>query len=265
MKKLLIGLLALVLVVVVALALYVNYGTEPTIKYALETQGSAITENTVTVEQVDLSLIGGSLSLAGIRLANPAGFSAPDALSLGEVRVDVDRDSLFSNEIVIDRILLDAPLLTFERGGGSSNLEIIKQAIDRHAPKTGESAEPTTTVRVRELLVQGATLQYSFKPGAKLKSLRLPDTRVENISSGESNEGVSVKVAIDQIVEQMMPVVIAELARAEGVGAVKGLLKDPGQFGDILEGDLLKDGFGGAKESIEEGLGSVFKGFGKKD
>lgn len=265
MKKLIIGLVVLLVVVLVGIGLFVNYGTEPTIKYALESEGTAITENDVTVEKVDLSLFGGSLSLAGLELKNPKGFTAPNAMSLGEVRVDVDRDSLFSDEIVVDRILLDKPSLTFERGQGSSNLEIIKQAIDRHVPQTEESGEPAVTVLVRELLVKGATLNYNLKPGAKLKSLTLPDAMVENISSGEGGEGVSVEVAIDQIVDQMMPVVVAELARAEGVDAVKGILKNPGEFSNILESDALKGGVEGAKEKVEEGLGGMLKGLKKKE
>ncbi len=267
MKKILIGIAVVLAVVLVGLALFIKFGTEPTIKYAVESQGTAFTDTKVGVKNVDLSLFGGSLSLSGITLQNPKGFTSPDAMSLGQVRVDVDRNSLFSKEIVINRILLDKPSITFERGQGSSNLEILKKAIDSHVPKS-QSGESPVTVLVRELLVKNAQLNYNLKPGAKLKSLVLPDARVANIGTGKGSGGVSVQVAVDQIVNQMMPVVVSELARAEGVDAVKGILKDPGQFKDILgkdvlKGDALKGGVGGVKETIEKGVGDVIKGLPK--
>lgn len=252
MKKFLIGIAVLLLILVAGFALFIQFGTEPTIKYALETEGSAMTGSKVAVQGVDLSLLGSSLSLSGVKLDNPQGFTAPRALSLGEVSLNLDRSSLMSDEIVINRLLLDKPSITFERGQGSSNLEIIKKAVDKYLPQTDETA-PVKTVLIKELLINGAELTYNMKPGGKMQSMTLPDVSVQNIGSGEGGEGVSYQVAIDQIVAQITPVVIEQLVKAEGIDAVKGLVKDPGQ----LE-DLLKDGGGGVKDKIK-GLKGLIK------
>jgi uncharacterized protein involved in outer membrane biogenesis len=258
MKKFLIGIAVLLFIVIAGLALFIQFGTEPTIKYALETEGSAMTESKVAVKGVNLSLLGGSLSLTGITLDNPKGFTAPRALSMGEVSVNIDRNSLMSDEIIINQILLDKPSITFERGQGSSNLEIIKQTLDKYIPQTEETAEPTKTVLIKELLINGAELTYNMKPGGKLRTLTMPDAKVQNISSGEGGEGVSYQVAIDQIVAQYTPVVIEQLVKAEGLDAVKGIVKDPGQLKDVLKDDLLKDGGGDVKEKIK-GLKDLIK------
>lgn len=255
MKKLLIGLAVLLVLVVGGLAAFVKFGTEPTIRYALETEGTSATQTGVSVEDVNLSIMGGSLSLSGLKLANPDGYTTPEALSLGKVSAKVDRNSLFSDQIVVDQISLDAPSITFERGKEMSNLEKIKQAIDQYLPATPDQQEPTKTVLIRELLINGAKLNYNLKPGAKIRSLTLPDTRVENIG-GTDGSGVSYQVAVEQIVDQMAPVVMRELAKAEGVDAVKGLIKDKSQLGD-----LLQDGDGGVKEKLEGKAKKALEGF----
>jgi len=256
MKKFLIGIAVLLLIVIAGFALFIKFGTEPTIKYALETEGSAMTESKVAVQGVDLSLLGGSLSLTGLTLDNPQGFTTPRALTMGEVSVNIDRNSLMSDKIIVNRILLDKPSITFERGQGSSNLEIIKKTLDKYIPRT-ETTEPTKTVLIKELLINGAELTYNMKPGGQLRTLTLPDAKVQNISSGEGGEGVSYQVAIDQIVDQMTPVVIEQLIKAEGLDAVKGIVKDPGQIEDLLKDDLLKDEGASVKEKIKDLKGLI--------
>ncbi|MEX1147724.1 MAG: hypothetical protein WEB93_05020, partial [Sphingomonadales bacterium] len=250
-----------------AVALFLNYGTAPTIKYALEREGSTMTGVPAPVGEVDLSLLGGALSLGNFRLGNPSGFKAPEAIYLGETRVNLDRRSLFSDQIVINEIVVVRPDVTFERGQGSSNLEIIKKAIDRYIPEADPEAEPINML-VKEFVIEGATLNYNLREGQTLRTLSLPDVKVENIGTGGDGGGVSVDEAVSQIVEQLTPFVLRELARIEGVEALRSIVADPGQLRELLDTDTLQDGLGGAKDLLEDGGGQILDkipGLGKKN
>ena len=64
------------------------------IKNQIETIGTQVTEQPVTVKAVDIKLTSGSGSILGINLANPKTYSQPSAFSLGEMTLDINLERL---------------------------------------------------------------------------------------------------------------------------------------------------------------------------
>ncbi|MBT7779894.1 MAG: hypothetical protein HN718_15370 [Rhodospirillales bacterium] len=84
MKKIVIGLC----VVVVAVAggmFFLSQNAPKIIKAVIEDQGSAVTQVSVSVSNVDLSLTDLKAGIRGLVVGNPDGFKTPQAISLGEV------------------------------------------------------------------------------------------------------------------------------------------------------------------------------------
>ena len=71
------------------------------IKSQIETVGTQVTEQAVTVKAVDIKLTSGAGSILGINLANPETYSQPNALSLNRQRLLY---SLLKQEALIFRI-----------------------------------------------------------------------------------------------------------------------------------------------------------------
>src|SRR5690554_6816935 len=87
MKKILIGLLAVVLVVVIAVVVLVVVGVsqiDNLLKAGIERGGTYATGVSTTVDDVDVQLRKGTLDLSGLVLANPPGFDTPHFLALAE-------------------------------------------------------------------------------------------------------------------------------------------------------------------------------------
>lgn len=212
-----------------------------------------MTESQVRVKDVNLSLMGGSIALSGIEVANPPGYSTPQAISLGKINVVVDRNSLFSDRIVIKEIRVDSPSITLEKGKKTTNLQALQDALNRNAPPAGETSEPVK-VLISDIFVNSTKLNYKLSPSGSLKTMSLPDVHLQNIGTG--GEGTDVKSAINQIVTQMTPVVMAELVKLEGLGVVKDSL---GKVGNV--GELLKDGGEGILDKAGKGTGKLFDKF----
>lgn len=109
MKKILIGV-AVVIVLAIGVAFYLTLSNIDTlVKHIIETQGSQATLTKVRVKSVHIELTKGSGTIQGLTVANPPGFSQPDAFTLGEIATRIDIDSLIHQPYVIDTIAVRAP------------------------------------------------------------------------------------------------------------------------------------------------------------
>ncbi len=161
------------------------------IKNQIETVGTQVTEQPVTVKAVDIKLTSGSGSILGINLANPKTYSQPSAFSLGEMTLDINLESLTSSPIIIDAIVIKSPeaFVQFTQTGGS-NIQDILDAIERNTPKsdanttekesTSDGKEPK--VKVSKIILAGTALTVDLSAfGNKEHSATLPDITLNNV------------------------------------------------------------------------------------
>lgn len=113
MKKLLIGVGALVAVLAISMA-YLWSNLDSIVKEAIQTYGSEATQTDVRVDSVKLLLAEGSAQINGLTVANPAGFTDPNIFSLGMIRTKIETSSLDKNPIIIDEISISAPSVVYE-------------------------------------------------------------------------------------------------------------------------------------------------------
>ena len=79
------------------------------IKAQIESQGKALTEQTVTVDTVDIQLTKGAGSILGIKLPNPSKYTYPNAFTLGEVTLDINLEATKTDHVVLDAIIINSP------------------------------------------------------------------------------------------------------------------------------------------------------------
>ena len=153
-----------VAVLVVAGALWWLYASRnQLIKAAIEKFGPEITGVAVSVGGVDLQPTEGMVSITDLRLGNPKGFSAPDALRLSDMRVKVDPATLTQNVVHIQEVALQAPEITYERGGGTTNLQVIQKNVDDYvASHSGgkSDAGPGKKFVIDNLYVRDAKVHF---------------------------------------------------------------------------------------------------------
>ncbi len=179
------------------------------IKNQIETVGSQVTEQAVTVKAVDIKLSTGAGSILGITLANPETYSQPNAFTLGEMTLDINLESLTSSPIIIDAIVIKSPqaFVQFSETGGS-NIQDILAAIERNTPKADEASTDTTAsgeepkIKVSKIILASTALTLDLTAfGNKEHSATLLDITLNNIGG---DDGLPASQLGSEIVKQAL-------------------------------------------------------------
>ena len=114
MKKAMLGIVLLIIFVIASGIYYVLTNLDALVKEAIETHGSKASQTAVLVDTVKIDLTNGAGGITGLVIANPEGFSMPNAFSLGEIRLGIDLQSLQQEPYIIDEITVLAPQVFVE-------------------------------------------------------------------------------------------------------------------------------------------------------
>jgi len=207
MKKwILIGSGAIVVIIVVLIIVGIsNLG--PMIKSAVNTYGPDITKTDVSLGDVDVSIFSAEARLKDFLLGNPKGFKTPQAMKVGSVYVDVDESSLTSETIIIDKIEVVAPDITYEKISGTDNFKTILNSVQKAvgAEKKSESTMQESEkkgagkkILIKNFIVKDGKVNLSMGIlGGKTISAPLPDIHLKDI--GKEKKGASPAEAFEEI------------------------------------------------------------------
>jgi hypothetical protein len=239
-----IGLLVLIVVAVIVVGLFLG----KIVKAGMEAVGPKITQTTLTVDAVDVSLLTGSATVKNLVIGNPQGYKAPSAISVGLAAVSVSSMSVLSDKIVVKSIRVESPEITFEGNPfGANNLKKIQDNVNTAAanfqsplstnqpPKTAAPAKPGAKLEVDEFVITGGKIHFGTGP-----TLPLPDISLHDLGKGP--EGITVA----DLTKQVLSEVISGTIKAVGSDAAN-LGKDAGKA------------VGAGVNKITTGIGGLFK------
>ena len=238
-----IGLLVLIVVAVIVVGLFLG----KIVKTGLETVGPKITQTTIAVDAVDLSLLTGSATVKNLVVGNPAGYTAPNAISVGVTAVSVSPMTVLSDKIVVKSVRVESPEITFEGNPfGANNLKKIQGNVNATAAKlqsssanqpaaTGSPAKPGKKLEVDDFLITGAKVHFGTRT-----TLQLPDIHLTDLGTGP--EGITASDLIKQVLDEV----------------VSGTIKVVGSDATNIGKDAGKT-VGAGVNKITSGLGGLLK------
>lgn len=235
MKKLLIGLGAVV--ILIAIALFVLVGNlDKIIKGALEGVGSELLGLPVAVQGVELDLKSGAGQITGLTIANPAGYSAPHAFQMDKIYLGLDLGSLGKQPLVINELRIASPIVELEaKEDGSSNLQTLLDNIEKNSAKTDKKAAEEQSKS--EQTDAPEPVRISFK------SLSIT--------------GVTVNTTV--VGQEKQRIVIPDVVKAD-VGGAEGLT--PSEVGSLIIGDIVVQSLKAAlKKELSKKAEETTKGF----
>jgi len=251
MKKLLIAVGVLVLLVVVAVVVVASQAGS-LIKDGVESYGPDITGTSVTLSGVDVSLLSGSASINDLVIGNPKGFKSSEAFRVDEVSVKLDVGSLFSEQIRIEKILIDGAELTYEQLNKTSNIDALKRNVERNTgasgggSDTGDSSASDVQLVIDDLYINATQVNASVSVLGKneQKSITIPDIHLKDL--GKGGDG-SVAAIVDEVVSLVTKAatkaVVNELGKRKVQEAIDKKKGEALQKLDEKLGDKLKDLF----------------------
>ena len=241
MKKILLRTLAALLVLLIAALGYFFVSLNSLVKKAVETVGPKVTGVDVRLGSALISPWSGSGKLTGLLIGNPSGYTTPAAIRVGSISVAVDKTTLLTDPIVIDRIVIENPELTLEGTLKGNNLGRILDNV-KNSTSTG-SKEETSAKRksrkfiVKEVVISGIALHAAASAmGQNVEqNLSLPTLYLQNIGSGGG--GVSASELSEQILTPLLNSAIREGVNILAKQGIKQLEKqEAGQLQNALKG-----------------------------
>jgi len=179
MRKWLLAGAALVAVLMVIIYSGVTH-LGPLIKTAINTYGPQITRTTVDVGDVGLSLFAGEVRLKDFLLGNPQGFSAPEAVKAGSIDVGLDEKTLTGNPVVIDKVEVRAPEITYEKSAAGDNFQALLENV-RQAAGAGQGAADTRLVIRRFIIRDGRINLTAAALAGRHVTTDMPYVEIQNL------------------------------------------------------------------------------------
>jgi hypothetical protein len=241
--------LVLTLVVVLSLAA-AHLWLGSLIKDAVEWLGPKITQTSVTLDGVDVSLVGGQAQLEGLTVGNPPGFKASRSMRVEKAAVRLDWWTALSDRVVIEKIEIKRPEITVEGLLSRSNISVIQDNIKAFSssavaggPGTAGTSpgrqHGTRKLQIKDLSITNGQVTLWLPAGSggtKPTTVALPDIHLRDL--GKRSGGVNpeeLSLAIVDAMSHEVSRVVAKSARELGGTAekvVSGALKEvSGLFG----------------------------------
>ncbi len=248
--KVVVRLLVLIGVVGIVAVVLVGLSLNALVKSGIETMGPQVLGVPVTLEDVDIALLSGKNMRAGLTqlvIKNPEGYKTAFAVSLPDIRVHVDRNSLLTDTVIVEEMLIVAPAMTFEWSLRGSNLGTIQENLKRNTRSGGNGREkgekheePEKTIHIKKVIVKDAIINVSFTGGqSEVVQLPLPDLELRDI--GNPSGGTTFSQASAVIFDEIYGAIIKAVMKS-GIllpQGVEQLGKSLGKMGKELLQELL--------------------------
>lgn len=272
-----IGIALVVLIVLIGGGVYYFLSNlDEFVRTAVEKAGTRATGVEVTLGKVALDLTGGKGSLSNLNVSNPSGFDTDYAFNLGDISVSLNLDSLQSNPVIINEVIVTSPKVIYEFGNGESNIDAIQRNVENFTKEISGGASSSdgagdeaggdgTKVVINDLYIRGADVRISapFLKGEAMGT-EVPEIHLQDIGkdSGGATPGEVAAEVLDSLTSRVQGVVsnlnLDELRDA----ATKAVEGAAGEATKALEGvgGAAGGAAGGALKGATEGVKGLFGG-----
>ncbi|MEJ2010326.1 MAG: hypothetical protein P8Z30_19590 [Acidobacteriota bacterium] len=259
--KILIGLGIFVIVVVAAFVFFVS-NLDSIVKGAIERYGSRAAGTEVKVGSVNISLKKGEGSIGGFSIGNPSGFSGAHAFEMQNITIAIDTGSLTENPVVIRKILVSGPHITYEiNKSGQANIDEIRKNLESlrksGEPSDGKRPGEKRTFIIKDLVIERGRVDAGVAAlPDKSFTTELPRIQLTNVG-GQGGSTPSELAA-----QILRPVANRVISAVSDTGVRQYLGKSAEEVGKAVEESLKKktgtaggEAAGKAKKALENFTG----------
>jgi hypothetical protein len=223
MGRIVAAVAALAVVALVAAGVWLYLSLDHVVKRTLEKYVPEILQATVELDEVKLSPADGAGTLRGLRIGNPKGFRAPHAATVGTIALAVDPTTVVKDVVLVRRIAVERPSITYEPGAKGSNFDVLQRNVERYVGAGGEAKSGRRLI-VESLVIRGARVTYAPQVGRGTATISfdLPDIQLRDV--GKSRGGVTPGELAKIIVDALATRIAEVMARAAVRRGLEGVL-----------------------------------------
>jgi hypothetical protein len=221
MKKLFLFLIILLLIIVLVPVFFVN----DIIKTAVKELGPEVLGVSVTLDDVDISILDGKGSILGITIGNPSGFSEEYSIKVEKVYFAADINSLFSETILINNISITKPDIIYEFNGSESNLSALAMHSKKEAreEKLEDQQEKETSEKseliIEHLIIKDGKIKSSIAGAGA--TLDLPTIEMKDLGKEDGTD-------VEEVVAKVMATIVGTVSQLD-LSSLKGIAEGAGE------------------------------------
>ena len=212
-------IVAISIVVLLAIALGIAYYSsgkiDAYVKTAIEKYGSESLGTKVSVGEVNISLLQTTATITNLEIANPPGFDDPIAFKAGLIEITLNSKESKLDSVVIDRILLNSPMVFYIKTKQTDNLSRLQDQATRSTKDSQSSDKPWGSkdkgreqprILIKKFDIERANLSYrDTRIVSTTVNLKLDDIHIVDIDTGKN--GAGTQEAVSKIVNAIIPAV----------------------------------------------------------
>jgi hypothetical protein len=220
MKKLLIGLVAIVILLGIGSVVFLGK-LDGVIADAINKYGSEALGTSVSVSAVKTDLKEGSISISGLNVANPPGYTQSSAFNMGEFSTKVDYEKQEIAEIVLRN-----PSINAELKGTQSNFKDLLDGLPESAPSSEtESDGEEITLTIQSLKLLSAKVNLTTDSIGN-HSFVMADLVLKDITGTPSTIASSLTTKLTQHVNDQITKFAKKLVENKAVDKAKEVAKE---------------------------------------
>ena len=212
-KKILkLAVLSIIILFVILGAAFYLFG-EHLLKVGIETAATEALSVGVNIDDLDISILKGTVEIDGLIVKNPAGYTYENLLELGHGRVTANIGSLLDDTVRIKELKLDGINLVIEQRALSNNLQDVISSIpaeDEQGPEPPGKKLQIDNLEITNIKVKVKLLPLPGK--ADSVTLNLATIRMSNL-------GADNKLSTGILANKIM-LAIANGVAKQGVGVL---------------------------------------------
>jgi hypothetical protein len=214
--KIILGLIVVIIIAVSGVLFFGLSKINGIVEEVIETVGSKTLQTAVNVSAVDIVLLEGKGSVKGFTVANPKGFSNNNVISVGDVGLQIDIESLTKNVKVIKEVYIDAIALRAEQKNLTDTniqalIDNLKSSTGSSTAKTSnaskEAGGPDVRLMIESLRVGDSSIALETERFGG-RTVKLPGYTQKNI--GDKTKGLTP----DQISQVIMDSILTRAKQA---------------------------------------------------
>lgn len=186
-------LFKLLLSLFVLLVLVAGGGTlflDVIVRKGIETVGTQVAKVEVRLDDVGVSVFTGKGALRGLRVANPKGYRAPQAVTVGQALVVLKPLSVFSERVVVRSVVVQETEIHYEKRDGKTNLDVIQANVESVLPDRDKKTKPEKKLQIDSLVIRNAKVHvYGDRPDEPPTVLTLNEIHLRDL--GQGPEGIT--------------------------------------------------------------------------
>jgi hypothetical protein len=210
---------AIIAAVFLGVLLLVGMTLDGIVESGIEGSGSSLLQTEVEVDDIDISIFGGSANMDGFIVYNPEGFSDQAAISLRGIEIDIDIRSLFSETIVVNSIRVKNPEIIFEQKGTKVNLRELSSNLS-----SGSEDDSEKSMIIKEFVLEEGKVTISSELETE-RSVEASIDRLELNGIGESGSN-TVTDAMRQVLTPIIQNAISKAVRSGVMDQLENAVED---------------------------------------